>query len=104
MTFFEEKMQEFARKGDSEKIKWMKNISSIIPPSQMKRIQDNDKSVLKELFVPKWVSWDLLYSWAVEQTTSHGITCVLCGKAEEHGLKFKERFICEHCFFELKNV
>lgn len=105
-SLFEEKLKLFERRGDKEKLKWINHIDSIIRESQKKRIKENDKSVLQELFLPSWASWELLRSWACkEQEQPTGFNkCSLCERFLDNGVKFKEKFICENCFIELKNV
>ncbi len=104
MSLFEEKMLDLMRKGDLEKVKWMKSLDKTIMKSQIERIQQNDKTVLKEMVLPKWVSWDLLYDWAKSKQIEKGRRCILCGKANETGIEFNEKFICENCFIKLKNL
>jgi len=104
MGMFEEKMLDLMRKGDEEKVKWMKSLNKTIMGSQIKRIQQNDKSVLRELVVPKWVTWDLLYDWAQGKQIAKGRRCILCAEAYESGIDFNEKFICENCFIKLKNL
>ena len=101
---FDEKLVELTRRGDAEKAKWLKNIAKNILPSQIIRIQQNDKTVLKELVLPKWVDWDLLYGWAMERAPEKGRQCILCNGLEEQGLDFREKFICGKCIFALKNL
>ncbi len=103
MERFEEKMIEFTRKGDMEKVKWMKNVDRIILPNQLKRIQQNDKTVLRELVLPKWVRWDLLYEWANNKKIRNGRLCILCNEHSENGMDFNEKYICENCFLKIKN-
>ena len=104
MDRFEDKLLELTRRGDIEKVKWMKNINRIILPTQIKRIQQNDKTVLRELVLPKWVSWDLLYEWANSKKVVEGRRCILCNEYSENGLDFLEKYICENCFLKIKNL
>ena len=103
---FEAKLLELTRRGDIEKMKWMKNINRIILPNHLKRIQQNDKSVLQELVLPKWVSWDLLYEWAdgKKHKAEGERACILCTNYNKVGIDFEEKFICENCFLKLKNL
>lgn len=104
MDRFEQKLIELTRRGDIEKVKWMKNIDRIILPNQVKRIQQNDKTVLQELVLPKWVRWDLLYEWANNKRVRKGRMCILCNEYSENGIDFEQKYICENCFFGLKNL
>lgn len=101
---FEKKLLELTRRGDTEKTSYLKNLNKIVLPSQIKRIQENDKSVLREMIVPKWVPWDLLYDWAISKKAVKGRRCILCDDVMEVGIDFKDKFICEHCFLKLKNL
>ncbi|MBU1120958.1 MAG: hypothetical protein ABIE23_02115 [archaeon] len=104
-SYFEEKYLDLKRKGDAEKINWMENIDKHIRESMIDRIISNDKSVLNEVVIPKWVSWDLLLSWAQEKRKKEKPDlCVLCGKRDEIGVYFNNKYICERCFIELKNL
>ena len=100
----EKKIMEFTRRGDQEKVRWLKNLDKAFLPSVVERIQQNDKSVLKETVVPKWVTWDFLYEWAMSKKVSRGTRCILCNELSESGINFKEKFICEGCFLKLKNL
>ncbi len=104
MGKFEDKLLDLMRKGDMEKVKWMKSLNKTIMPSQVERIQQNDKSVLREMVVPKWVSWDLLYEWADSKKIEKGRRCILCSQTNEVGIEFNQKFICENCFLKLKNL
>ena len=102
---FEEKLLELVRRGDEEKASLLKNLHKKVLPSQLKRIQNNDKSVLKELFLPKWIGWSLLTSWASKyKLPMKGAECVLCSEQSPLGITFNERFICENCYVRLKNL
>lgn len=101
---FENKLLELARRGDTEKANYLKSLDNTVLPSFVKRIQENDKTVLKEMVVPKWVSWDLLYDWALSKKNASGRRCILCGELNEVGIGFNNKFICEHCFLKLKNM
>lgn len=105
MDKFEARMIELTRRGDIEKVRWMKNIDKIILPTQIKRIQQNDKTVLRELVLPKWVSWDFLYEWAnSKKPKEEGRLCILCNSSNEVGIDFLDKYICENCFLKLKNL
>ncbi|MFH1256709.1 MAG: hypothetical protein V1494_05470 [Candidatus Diapherotrites archaeon] len=101
---FDQKLVELTRRGDSGKAKWLKNIGKSILPSQAARIRQNDKTVLKELVLPKWVDWDLLFEWAMDKKDAKGRQCILCNGFEEAGIDFQEKYICSKCFFALKNL
>ncbi len=101
MNLFEETVSEFQRKGDEEKTKILMGLSKRIAPSQKKRIQENDESVLQELFLPKWVSWEILFAWATKEVSES--TCILCNEKDELGMEFRGKFICANCFIELKH-
>ena len=100
----ETKILEFSRKGDMEKVHWLEKIDILIPPSQVKRIQQNDKTVLKELILPSWIKWDFLYMWADSKKPREGRICILCNEHRENGIDFREKYVCEDCFLKLKNL
>lgn len=104
MGKFETKKTEFLRKGEIEKAKWLENIDKTILPSYAKRIQQNDKTVLKELVVPRWVGWDILYDWALSKKSDSGHMCILCNLNSENGIHYVEKFICESCFLKIKTM
>ena len=104
MGLFEDKYLDLKRKGAADKFKWMEKIDQVILPSQKKRIRQNDKSVLREMILPGWVSWELLYDWATHSVDKdEKDACVLCGKPGQ-GISFKGRHVCWECFNELKLV
>jgi hypothetical protein len=106
MTLFESKMLELMRRGEKQKVEWMKNLDKTLLPSQIKRIQQNDKTVLMELVVPKWVDWKLLYDWGQnkKEKRPEGEICILCNNASQNGIRYLEKFLCESCFLKLKNM
>ncbi|AJF60844.1 MAG: hypothetical protein J4224_02570 [Candidatus Diapherotrites archaeon] len=104
MAVFNETMNEFIRKGAFERVRWMQNLEKTMLPSHIKRIQQNDKTVMQEVVIPRWVTWDLLFEWANKKNTSSGRRCILCANLDENGIDFKERFICENCFLKLKHL
>ena len=85
-------------------ISGIENIEKFVLPSQVKKIQQNDKTVLKELVLPAWVNWELLYDWASTKKTGSGKTCILCNLDAGNGVFFLEKYICESCFLKLKNI
>ena len=104
MGVFEDKYLEFQRRGAIDKIKWMERIDKAIMPSLKKRIQQNDKTVLRELVLPAWVNWEMLYDWATSAMAREGKNvCVLCTEFGE-GVNFKGKHVCWTCFNEMKAV
>jgi hypothetical protein len=102
---FKEKKLQLLRKGDLEKVKFLETLHLKILPQHIKRIQQNDKSVLKELVLPKWVTWDLLFEWANSVKPAETLRrCALCDNFEELGIEFKEKWICQGCFLKLKEL
>jgi len=100
---FDKMKIEWLRKGNVEQIKYLDNLHKVMLPSQIKRIQQNDKSVLKELVLPKWMKWDLLFQWSNNLTVMDGRRCVLCEQTNSAGIDFKGKWICDGCFVRLKN-
>ena len=104
-TYFDKKMSEYMRKGNIDKTRWMQNIGNVILPHYVKRIQQNDKTVMRELILPEWVSWNLIYDWAMQQRHADGTRdCILCGEQSELGIDFNEKYICDNCFIKLKHL
>jgi len=103
--YFEQVLTELMRKGAQDKVKLLKSLHKKIMPSQFERIQKNDKTVFRELFMPKWVTWELLRAWAEGfEMPGKGKLCILCGSKNETGINFNEKFICENCFVRLKQL
>jgi len=101
MSAFETAVTELKRKGDSEKVKWLEGLDKRITPSQKKRIQENDMKVMEEIFVPKWVPWNLLYAWATKEQENS--ICIICSEKDSVGMTVKGKFICANCFIEIKH-
>ncbi|MBN2126810.1 MAG: hypothetical protein JW703_00285, partial [Candidatus Diapherotrites archaeon] len=100
----EETINEYYRKGMSERAEYLENLNKKLLPSIVKRIQQNDKTVLKEIVLPEWMNWELLFEWSQTQKVNEGRQCILCNNYNEHGMEFKEKFICEQCFLKIKNM
>ncbi|MDO8428770.1 MAG: sigma factor G inhibitor Gin [Candidatus Diapherotrites archaeon] len=100
----ENKINEWMRHGDIEKMQWAENIQKKLLASSIQRIKQNDKTVLREIVLPKWLDWDLLRALIdrkpVKDTT--GRHCILCDMLYDNGIHFNEKFICESCFLKLK--
>ena len=101
---FDEKLDEYLRKGDRQKVKWMQNIGKIIMPSQTQKIINDDKTVMRELFVPKWVDWELLRDWALGRPRAKASMCILCNNHHDLGLVFNGKFVCQDCFMKIKGM
>ena len=105
MDPWEQKMVDFIRHGHKDRVEYLKTLDKAILPSQLKRIQQNDKSIAEDLVLPEWMEWDLLYEWAQRQKTGEkGRTCILCDQEMENGMDFNEKFVCENCFLKIKNM
>jgi len=105
MDSWEEKMVDFVRRGQKERVKYLDKLGKSMLPSQLERIQQNDKTVLKELILPKWLAWELLYEWGIRnKVIDSPRNCILCNEDNEVGLDFKDKFICDTCFLKLKNL
>ena len=105
MSLIDDKLALYYRKGDMERANFIKNLRKKTLDSQIRRIQQNDKSVLREIVLPKWMNWDLLFDWAVNQKVSRGDKkCAFCLAENNFGVDFNGKFICERCFMELKKL
>lgn len=103
--FLKQKILELTRRGDLEKVELIGGLRKRVMPSQLKRIQEDDKSIMRELFLPKWVSWELLKDWASDfKVEGEGRACALCGEKSRLGIDFNERFVCDYCFVKIKNL
>ncbi|MCX6799183.1 MAG: hypothetical protein NTW59_03755 [Candidatus Diapherotrites archaeon] len=104
-NFFEQTVLELTRKGDLKKVKFLRGLHRHIMPSQVARINQNDRGVLREIVLPKWVSWDLLRAWADNfKEEGKGKICILCNSQSDLGVDFRDKFICENCFIRLKQL
>ena len=102
---FEERVLDLTRKGDVEKVKFLKNLHKKVMPSQIERIQEGDKTVLAELFLPKWLTWDFMQIWASRfKTEGEGRKCNLCAEKSKVGIDFDEKFICNNCYMRIKHL
>ncbi len=105
MDLWEQRLFEMIKRGQKDRIKYLNDLHKSIIPSHVRRIQQNDKTVLKELVLPPWLNWDLLYEWSQQRRIMENAReCILCNELSEHGMEFKEKFICENCFLKLKNL
>ena len=104
MGIFDERKNEFYRKGAIDRVKWMEGLKKTILPSQLKKIQQNDKTVLQEIVLPKWANWELIYDWAQTHNSQTGRRCIFCYEPHENGADYMEKFICENCFLKIKNM
>ncbi|VVC00009.1 Uncharacterised protein [uncultured archaeon] len=103
MGYYDGKMQEFIQKRQLDRLHFVENLRKTVLPAQIKRIQQNDKGVLKDLVLPEWLDWDLLYEWAMRfNVIENPRECVLCNSKAELGIDFNQKFICERCFFRVK--
>ncbi len=105
MDYYEGKMLEFAQKRQVDRLKFIENLGRSIMPAQIKRIQQNDKTVLKDLVLPDWLDWDLLYGWGMRRKVlQNPRECILCNEKAELGVDFNLKFLCEQCFFRIKGM
>jgi len=103
--FFKQMVLDLTRKGAVEKVRFLKNLHKKVMPSQFEKIQRNDKKVMQELFLPKWLSWELLRAWADNVTPiGKGRACALCDLKSDLGIMFNEKFVCENCFIRLHQL
>ncbi len=101
---FEQKVLELTMHGEMKKAACLKSLDNTILPSYVKKIQQNDKSVMRELILPKWVTWELLYDWAASKKSATSKRCALCEELHEVGIDFNNKFVCDHCFLKMKNM
>src|SRR3989338_9817545 len=105
MDSWEQKKMDFIRRGQKDRIEFFESLAKGMLPSQIKRIQQNDKGVLKEIVLPEWLKWDTLFEWSnTLRVTERGVPCILCGNETKNWIEFKEKYICEDCFLKIKNT
>jgi len=99
-------MIEFVKRGERDKVAFLENeLKNRVLPMHLERIRQNDKTVQKDLVLPNWVDWDLLYEWAMRmQVPKKGVQCILCNEYAERGTDFNSKFICDSCFFRIKSM
>lgn len=102
-TLFEKTYKELSLKRDVDRLKMLDNLDKTILASAKKRIQQNDRTVMQEIVVPKWINWDLLRSWAGADS-GKSPNCAICDGQFEKGVSYKNRFVCETCFTGLRNL
>jgi len=90
------------RTGQKNKARWLKTIDQRIPPSFKKRIVENDKTVLRELIMPSWITWDFLRDWALEDADE--VICTACGKVAQYFINFKNITLCQECLESLRKM
>lgn len=98
----EEMILKCERTGQHEKARWLKTIDQRIPPSFKKRIVENDKTVLRELIMPKWVTWEFLRSWALDDAPE--VRCSACNLVTEDFVNFKNIVLCKDCLENLRKM
>ncbi len=104
MDAWQQRMLEYVRRGQRDRVQFLENdLKRSILPTQLARIQQNDKTVGKELVLPKWLDWELLYEWSFTvRNSSSGTECILCNRNSERGNDFNGKFVCDECFFRIK--
>ena len=102
---WESKMLEMVRRGQRDRVKYIQNLYRTILPAQVKRVQQNDKTVLKDLVLPEWLDWELLYEWSMRRRiVDNPRECILCNEVAELGVDYNQKFLCESCFFRIKGM
>ena len=100
------KMAQLVRHGHKDRVRFLESglIRSVLP-TQLARIRQNDKTVLKELVLPPWLDWDTLYEWSFRvKPTESGTECILCNKNARRGTTFENKFICDECLFKIRGM
>ncbi len=95
MDEFESMILKMQRTGEIDRAKWLENIDKKIPGLFKQKIIDNDKSVLRELILPSWLTWDTLRLWAMRDMETSA--CIFCQQQKDEGTMFKGHFICTEC-------
>jgi len=93
------------RRGHKNRVEYLESLKEKVLPSQIKRIQQNDKSVKKDLVLAHWMDWDTLYEWSQTlKVNAKGADCILCDKEMPNGMTINDKFVCENCFLKIKNM
>ncbi len=98
----EEMILKLQRTGQLDKSRWLETMDQRIPPSFKKRIVENDKTVLRELIMPNWVTWEFLREWALDDVKR--LNCSACGKVTDDFTNFKQVSLCSECLETLKQM
>ena len=98
MDEFESMILKMQRTGDLDKARWLESIDKKISPMFKQKIIANDKSVLRELILPSWLTWDILRTWAMRDAETS--RCIFCQKEKDEGILFKGHFVCKDCVEE----
>jgi len=98
----EEMILKCQRSGALDKARWLQTIDQKVPPSFKKRIQDNDKSIYRELILPTWVTWDFLRDWALDDAEQ--VKCSACGQVTEGFTNYKSITLCTECLENLRKM
>ena len=99
---FQDYIDRYYRTGALDKAKWLETIDQKIPKSYKERIAKGDKSVLQELILPKWVTWEMLVEWVKEE--KKGEVCVICGKVVDNYITIHGKVVCMSCITEIKKL
>jgi len=100
-SLYDQKLLECTRKRDVDKLNFLQSLDKKILKSQLERILKNDKTVWGELFLPKWMTWEMLKSWSAKYEKPETI-CVFCGSDAEGGKKVRGKIVCQNCIVEIK--
>ena len=98
---FEQIINNYLRKGLVGRADYLRKLDSLILPIHKKMIQENDRSVLRELILPKWMEWDVLVAWANKDIEEHS-RCLFCNRPAEY--EYKGQNICSKCISALKKI
>lgn len=98
----EDLILKYQRSGAHDKANWLSTIERRIPPSFKGRIIKNDKTVLRELILPNWVTWDLLRDWSLEDEDQ--AKCTICSDIKAEFINYKNATICNDCLSEVKKI
>lgn len=98
----EEMIMKCERTGQLDKARWLKTIDQKVPPSFKKRIVENDKTVLRELIMPTWVTWEFLRDWALDDADQ--ARCNACGNTTDNFINYKNITICQECLDNLRKM
>ncbi len=92
----------YQRTGNLDKARWLETIDKRIPLSFKKRIIENDKTVLRELILPNWLTWEFLRDWAMDDAQQ--VICSACGERVTEFVHYKQINLCRECLESLTKM
>jgi formylmethanofuran dehydrogenase subunit E len=101
----EQHMIELTRRGQEDKVRYIKNLDRSLLPSQKQRIINHDTSVWHELVVPNWLTFDMLREYIItKDKPQNAEMCTFCNSAVENPLNLNGKNICRDCAEKIRGM